>query len=183
MATQSKSSQQEKDSRFVEYLLTLREDSSARSALRHGDQPALDYRALPYLAPWFREQKSLNAAMLFASVIASNTAIGYKPGVSLGQALYEAVAARALSQRVVSSRLLAVQRQSLPLAHRTLRGPFASLNRTESAVIDWLRVWRLYLWWDLRKLEVQRAVRRRVLLDFYNAFPEPGRDVSGTKAH
>lgn len=177
MATQSKNySQQDKDVRFVEHLLTRREDPSVRSALRYGDQAALQHRALPYLAWWFRgpkEQNSLNAAMLFASVIASNTAIGHEPDVSLGQALYEAVAARVLSQRVVTSRLLAVQRQRLPLAHRTLRGPFASLNRTRTAVVDWLQVWSLYRWWDQDVLDQQRKVRRRVLLDFYDAFPEP----------
>jgi len=163
-----------KATRFVEYLLTLRNDTPARAALRNGDQPVLAHRALPYLAPWHYKESELDAATLFASVIASNSTIGHAPGVSLGQALYQAVGARVLSERVVSSRLVVVQRQPLPLAHRTLRGLFASLNRTRCASLDWHKVWLMYRDWDQENLDKQRKTRRRVLLDFYGSAPEPG---------
>jgi len=163
-----------KATKFVEYLLTLRNDTSARAALRNGDQQVLAHRALPYLAPWYYKESELDAATLFASVIASNSTIGHAPGVPLGRALYRAVTAGVLSERVVSSRLVTVQRQPLPLAHRALKGPFASLDRTRSASLDWNSVWLMYRDWDQDNLDKQRKTRRRVLLDFYGSAPEPG---------
>ena len=163
-----------RDARFVEYLLTLRDNASARSALRDGDQQVLAYRALPYIAPWHYEGPALDAALLFASVIAGNSTIRHTPGVSLGRALYRAVTAGDLSERAASSRLVTVQRQPLALAHRTLKGPFASLGRTRSASLDWYRVLKMYLNWDRDDLDKQRKTRRRLLLDFYGSAPPPG---------
>lgn len=163
-----------RETRFVEHLLTLRNNTSARAALRDGDQQVLAHRALPYLAPWQYEDTALDAALLFGSVIAGNPTIRHTSGVPLGRAFYQAVTAGNLSERAASSRLVTVQQQPLSLAHRTLKGLFTSLDRTRSASLDWNGVWWMYLLWDRTNLDKQRETRRRLLLDFYGSAPSPG---------
>lgn len=164
----------DKANRFVEYLLTSRNKTSARAALRDGDQQVLAHRALPYIAPWHYEGLALEAALLFGSVIAGNSTIRHTPGVPLGRALYRAVTAKNLSESVASSRLVTVQRQPLSLAHRTLKGLFTGLDRTRSASLDWNSVWWMYLLWDRTNPDKQRETRRQLLLDFYGSAPPPG---------
>lgn len=155
-------------SSFVDRLLKMRSDGSVRAALRDGDQQALAPRALPYLAPWFNSEADLDAALLFGSVIAGNYTIRYRADMPFGRELYRAVSAGQLSNQA-ASRLVAVQRQPLPLAHRTLKSLFTSLDRTRSASLDWDSVWRMYRTWDCADLERQQRTRRRLLLDFYGS--------------
>lgn len=164
----------DRDTRFVEYLLNWRNNTSARAALRDGDQQVLAHRALPYIAPWNYEGTVLDAALLFGAVIAGNSTIRHAPGVPLGRALYQASRAGDLSELATSSRLVAVQRQPLALAHRTLKGSFASLDRTRSASLDWNSVWSMYCFWDRTNLDKQRETRRRLLLDFYGSATPSG---------
>lgn len=163
-----------RETKFVAHLLTLRDNTSARAALRDGDQRVLAERALLYIARWYHEEgRDLEAALLFGSVIAGNSTIRHAPGVRLGRALYQAARAGNLSELAASSRLVTVQRQPLSLAHRTLKGLFTSLDRTRSAFLDWNSVLKMYRLWDHPNLDKQRETRRQILLDFYGSAPSP----------
>lgn len=154
---------------FVAYLLNLRDSARARAALRDGDQQALAPRALPdLLLSRHLHELDLDAALLFASAIAGNSTIRHMPGVPFGRSLARAVDARDLSDKA-ASRLVTVQRQPLPLAHRSLKSLLTSLDRTRSASLDWDSLWHMYRLWDCTDLDVQQRTRRRLLLDYYGS--------------
>jgi CRISPR type I-E-associated protein CasB/Cse2 len=160
-----------RDTRFVQHLLELRVSSAAaRSALRRGDQKALSRHALTYLAPWFTKEWEIDAALLFAAALATHDNVGHVSEVPVGHALYFAIEPRPreATDTNLGRRVLAMQRQTLPLAHRTLTGALRVLDDAHRS-IDWLRLWRMYRGWNHPTPEIQRRVRRQILLDFYGA--------------
>lgn len=166
-----------RDTRFVNHLLMLRDDAAARSALRRGDQPALAYRAQIYLAPWFPDGAGMDAASLFAAAFATHSRYGGEATatVPVGQVLYRHAGATHTGRRfepadaMPGRRVIAMQRQTLPVAHRTLAGMLQQLDRSHAASIDWRGLWTLYRLWDIPTSDTRRRVRRRILLDYFGS--------------
>jgi len=62
---------------------------------------------------------------------------------------------------------VAVQRQSLPMAHRSLSGLLTAVAAAPGVGLDWTGLWRTYLNWEHRDTQRRRQTRQRLLLDFY----------------
>ena len=165
----------DRDDKFVRHLLTLRRDSpGARSELRRGDSAALSHRAIPYLAAWHLTPYEVSAALLFGAAICRYTDITHVAGSRFGAAAFSTLSAadrRDAASTSVGRRVVAAQRQALPLAHRTFTGLLTSINSNPRLAIDWTDLWSTYRRWDQPDVQRQRLARRRLLLDFYGTNP------------
>lgn len=164
-----------RDEQFVQRMLVLRRETGARSALRRGDTAALADRAIPYLEAWRFKDYEIGAALLFAAAISRYSSIAPDPNTPLGRAAFRTLSAadqRDAASTNVGRRVVAAQRQRLPLAHRTFTGLLTSIDAHPSLGLDWPGLWRLYRNWDHPNPEYQRRNRRRLLLDFYGTNPD-----------
>lgn len=175
VSTSPAPARRDRDEQFVRRMLLLRRDNpGARSALRRGDTAALADRALPYLEAWRFKAYEIDAALLFAAAISRYSGIANVPTTPLGRAAFRTLSAADRhdpASTSVGRRVVAAQRQRLPLAHRTFTGLLTSIDAQLSIGLDWTGLWRLYRGWDQPDLEYQRISRRRLLLDFYGTSP------------
>jgi len=167
------------DRSFVQHLLRLRDDPRARAELRRGDTPALAYRAIPYLTAWRFTERTISAGLLFGAAISRYSTIADEPDQSFGRAAFRTLTpldqrdAANTANTNVGRRVVAAQRQTLPLAHRTFSGLLVSIgNNAARPAINWTGLWRTYKNWDSTNVETQRRARRRLLLDFYDTDPD-----------
>ena len=169
------SARKTRDERFVQRLLLQRRtNAAARSALRHGDSAALADRAIPYLDAWQFARRDVDAALLFAAAMCRYAEIAHDPSSPLGRAAFRTLALvdrLEPSSTSVGRRVVAAQRQALPLAHRTFTGLLTSISSHPSIGLDWTRLWRMYRTWDHVDPQYRRETRRQLLLDFYCTNP------------
>lgn len=169
--TSGDSARSGRDQAFVAYLLRLREtNAGARAALRRAESSALSAGALPYLAAWQLHQSQLPAALLFASAIARHRDIPDDKSTPLGRAAFQTLTPterRDPTGTGAGRRVVAVQRQSLPMAHRSLSGLLTAVAAAPGVGLDWTGLWRTYLNWEHRDTQRRRQTRQRLLLDFY----------------
>jgi hypothetical protein len=162
-----------RDSAFVAYLLRLREtNAGARAALRRGEAPALSAGALPYLAGWQLHPAELPAALLFASALARHRDIPDDRSSPLGRAAFQTLSRadrRDPAATGAGRRVVAVQRQSLPMAHRSISGLLTAIAAAPRVGLDWTGLWRSYRNWEDRDPGRRQQTRQRLLLDFYAA--------------
>lgn len=161
-----------RDHKLVAHLLRLRANPAARAELRRGDTPALEARALPYLDVWRLNEFQVKPALLFAAALTRFDSIPDVADRSLGAAAYATLSGvdrHDPSTSAVGRRVLAAQRQTLPLAHRTFTGLLTAVAAQPGHGLDWQRLWRSYQGWDHRDLNAQRRTRQRLLLDFYGS--------------
>ena len=167
--------QDDRNDKFVRHLLMLRRDNpGARAELRRGDTAALSHRAVPYLASWHLTDREVNAALLFGAAICRYDDIAHVAGHTFGAAAFSTLSPadrRDAASTSVGRRVVAAQRQMLPLAHRTFTGLLTSINANPRLAVDWVDLWRTYRRWDQPDVQGQRLVRRRLLLDFYGTNP------------
>lgn len=165
--------QPRKGEAFVRHLIQLcATNAGARSALRRGDTPALADRALPYLASWNFTRAELDAAQLFAALLAQHANVGHDAGSPLGRAAFQTLAPRDRHEPVETGpgrRVVACQRQTLKVAHRTFSGLLSAIEARPGHGLDWTGLWRTYRTWDHPDPERRRATRQRLLLDFYSS--------------
>ena len=162
---------------FVQHLLRLRQEPRARAELRRGDTTALADRAIPYLGNRFLNgDRWLSAGLLFGAAISRYTNIADEPSQPFARAAFRTLTP--LDQRdpagtSVGRRVVAAQRQTLSLAHRTFSGLLISIgNNAARPALDWTGLWRTYKNWDSTDLDRQRHFRRQLLLDFYGTAPQ-----------
>lgn len=164
-----------RDSRFVHYLLGVRRDNvTARSALRRGDTAALADRAVPYLQTWQFRPDEVDPALLFAAALCRYADIAHDPQTSFGRAAFRSLSPsdqREASETTVGRRIVATQRQALPLAHRQFTSLLRSISDQPRLALDWTGLWRTYRSWDDPDPARRRRHRRRLLLDFYGTAP------------
>lgn len=156
--------------RFVTHLLTLRGQPGTRAALRRGDSPALQDRAAVYLAPWNLSERDLPAALLFAAALARFPAIRPDRATTFAGAARRTLGPEDRlhpEQTGVGRRIIAVQRQSLPMAHRNVTALLRAIDERPGLGLDWVGLWRSYRRWDDPDPQRRRATRLRLLTDFY----------------
>lgn len=162
-----------RDEEFVGHLRQLcANNAGARSALRRADTAALADRALPYLAAWNLTRAELEAAQLFGALIARHGDVRPDPSMPLGKAAFQTLAPRDRSEPSETGagrRVIACQRQSLKLAHRTFTGLLTTIEARPALGVDWTRLWRTYRTWDHPDPDRRRGTRQRLLLDFYGS--------------
>lgn len=162
-----------RDEALVAYLLRLREtNSGAQAALRRAESPALSAGALPYLAAWHLHQSDLPAALLFASALARHPDIPDDASLPLGRAAFQTLSPAERRDPIETGagrRVVAVQRQSLPMAHRSISGLLTTIAAAPGSGLDWTRLWRTYRNWEHRDTQRRRQNRQRLLLDFYGS--------------
>lgn len=170
-----------RDEAFVQHLLRLRENPRPRAELRRGDTAALEYRAIPYLAAWRLPPPELSAALLFGAAICRYPGIADDASNTFGRAAFRTLSAtdqRDAANTNVGRRVVAAQRQTLPLAHRTFNGLLVSINTSNNITgrpkINWTGLWRTYKNWDSTDVDKQRRTRRQLLLEFYGTTPDWG---------
>lgn len=166
----------DRDAQFVRRLLQQRRDenATARSALRRGDTAALADRAVPYLDAWHFKDYEIPQALLFAAAICRYADIPDDPDSSLGWAAFHTLSPadrRDAASTSVGRRVVAAQRQALPLAHRTFTGLLTSIGAQPRLGLDWTGLWSMYRTWDHPEPDYRRKTRRRLLLDFYGTSP------------
>ncbi len=182
-STTAAETRQHRDQRFVQRLLRQRRDenAAARSALRRGDTAALADRAIPYLHAWHFKEHEILPALLFAAAICRYLDIADDPRSSLGGAAFYTLSPtdrHDAANTSVGRRVVAAQRQTLPLAHRTFTGLLTSIAAQPRLGLDWTGLWRLYRTWDDPEPEYRRTTRRRLLLDFYGTNPNSDTDTA-----
>ncbi|MGC7100698.1 type I-E CRISPR-associated protein Cse2/CasB [Amycolatopsis lurida] len=163
-----------RDDAFVQSLLKLRHDTRARSALRRGASTALADRALPYLAPWKFAHYELTPALLFSAAITTYPDIAYAEDTPLGRAAFRTLSRRDQHDAADTNpgrRVMAAQRQQLPLAHRTITSLLTRINDHPGIGLDWPALWRMYRVWDHPDPHYRRRTRRQLLLDFHGTTP------------
>jgi CRISPR type I-E-associated protein CasB/Cse2 len=169
-----------RDIRFVQHLLIQRRNNvAARSALRRGDTPALADRAVPYLQAWQLRPHEVNPALLFAAAICRHSDIEHDMRTSFGRAAFSTLTPADQSDAAgtsVGRRVVATQRQTLPLAHRQFTGLLTSISQHPQLGFDWNGLWRTYRGWDHPDPQRRRMHRRRLLLDFYGTAPSDDTD-------
>lgn len=164
---------------FVEHLLHLRAASpAAHGALRRGDTPALADKALAYLARWQLEPSAQAAALLFASALCRHVHIAPDDSTPLGRAAFKTLSGADWhhpGETGAGRRVIAAQRQALPMAHRTFSGLLIAVADEPRTGLDWTGLWRTYRDWDEPDLVRRHATRQRLLLDFYGTAPRQHR--------
>ncbi len=160
-----------RDAAFVGHLRALSATSTAaRAALRRGEAPALASAALPYLASWQLSPADRGAALLFCSLLARHTSVRDDRTSPLGRAAFRTLsptARRDPSATGTGRRIVATQRQNLPVAHRSFTGLLSTVAAAPAVGVDWAGLWRTYRTWDSPDTDRRTQARHKLLLDFF----------------
>lgn len=154
---------------FVSWLLTARDITATRVALRRAATPSLSDYAYPHLARWIGDDPwKERPTLLFAAAISNHHRIPNAENHPLGRVVAETLPAKDISaESGMGLRLVTTQRQTLPNAHRMLDGVIRHVEDAHRA-FDWHQLWWMYLGWDHPDQGRRRSTRRRLLHDFFN---------------
>jgi CRISPR type I-E-associated protein CasB/Cse2 len=167
--------------KMTTFVLNRRTDPTFRSEVGRGRSPSTEVYAYRHLAfAWAAYEGPARdsvrrSTLLWAAECCDHPRTPQIDDRPLGEMAARLVIADALARDGMETRLLAVQRQDLVVADRTLRTLFASTERLGLG-IDWAQVKRLYDRWDHSDLTVRRKVRQRILEDFYAHLLKPRAD-------
>lgn len=151
---------------LVKRVLALREDSSARAALRRGGIASSAHYAYPYLASWWVNTPAQRApVLLFAALCADNPRL--KDGSeSLGSALFRLGRSGQIQAESLERRMRSWQNAALPQLGAGLR-PVLGMLAASNIAVSWDDVYWTLSRWDARDPTQRRNTRRKLLEHYY----------------
>jgi CRISPR type I-E-associated protein CasB/Cse2 len=156
---------------IVNYLLSLRESSSARPALRRGASMTTETYAYPYMARWWQGRSYLRRpTLILAAMAAGFPGIAQKDRVGLGHLAARVTRAQELGFEGVERKLIAAQAAPLERLVPTLRTLLAAAERCGTP-LDWNSLWGTLRNWDHPDETRRTYCRRRVIEEFYQNQP------------
>lgn len=166
-------------------LLSLRESTASRVALRRANSPATEHYAYPYLVRMWHNNTNIPKRSLLraAALCATVPDIENDGKVTLGRLLAASALAsvdlttgtpqerserrdRAMGR--LGKRLVWVQSGDVEKLHTMLRTNLVN-HGLEHPRVSWENVVRTYCTWDIARAQTRKKVRRHLLEDFYGA--------------
>jgi CRISPR type I-E-associated protein CasB/Cse2 len=153
--------------KLVTYLLNLREDPYARSALRRADSTQEDARAYKYLSPWWQGNPERREYILrYAALLSQHSKVADSEGNKFGVALRRLVENGVVRESSMDRRLIAAQSYNLEQFCASMRPMLAALDRS-AIPISWNDFYWLLAKWEHPDQEVRRDARRGLLERYF----------------